>query len=303
MSGPAQLLAPDGGETLYAGVPAEVTWSGSTPLPFQVQYTANFGETTTELDDFERTTLGADYTTGGDRGWLISPGTAHSGTRSARAGSITHNQISTMTRDVDAGPISFWYRVSSESNYDWFNFYIDGQQFLHRSGNTSWTYFSHTLGPGQHTLKWEYTKDVSLSGGSDTAWVDELEVTENNTVWTDIVAETDPGATSAMWTPPAPGTDYKVRVRTIYGPGSYGAWDESTSTFSVEELTIPPGDFDLDGDVDLIDFATFSVCFGGPNQTTPPPGCSAQEFAATDLDDDGDVDLSDFSTFSTNFGT
>jgi len=61
-----------------------------------------------------------------------------------------------------------------------------------------------------------------------------------------------------------------------------------------------PGDMDDDADVDLSDFATFALCYtnGG---TTPPPGCSQEEFCSADLDGDGDVDLSDFATFAFNY--
>lgn len=58
------------------------------------------------------------------------------------------------------------------------------------------------------------------------------------------------------------------------------------------------GDFDLDGDVDLGDFAVFGQCFGGsespPNENCPP-GVDA------DCDGDNDVDLTDFATFSQNY--
>jgi len=59
-----------------------------------------------------------------------------------------------------------------------------------------------------------------------------------------------------------------------------------------------PGDFDGDGDVDLSDFVTFQLCFGGSNNppaATCPPGVDA------DLDGDGDVDLADFLIFQQNF--
>jgi len=58
------------------------------------------------------------------------------------------------------------------------------------------------------------------------------------------------------------------------------------------------GDFDGDGDVDLSDFTSFQLCFGGasnPPAGTCPPGVDA------DLDADGDVDLADFLIFQQNF--
>ncbi len=63
-----------------------------------------------------------------------------------------------------------------------------------------------------------------------------------------------------------------------------------------------PGNFNLDCDVDLDDFATFAVCFGGALVTTPPAGCSSANFALADFNGDGYVDLNDFATFAQNFG-
>jgi hypothetical protein len=57
-------------------------------------------------------------------------------------------------------------------------------------------------------------------------------------------------------------------------------------------------DLDGDGHVDLSDFATFAICFGGAGVITPPPGCSQRDFSWSDLDGDGDVDLADFATFA-----
>ena len=60
-------------------------------------------------------------------------------------------------------------------------------------------------------------------------------------------------------------------------------------------------DVDGDGDIDLNDFATFSVCFFGAAVTVPPPGCPPEDFAASDFDGDGDVDLSDLATFAVEY--
>ncbi len=68
-----------------------------------------------------------------------------------------------------------------------------------------------------------------------------------------------------------------------------------TSTLEISD-PLPYGDFDRDGDVDLMDFSTFQGCFNGPNQ--PPTGLGC---AGVDADNDGDVDLSDFGSFQACF--
>jgi hypothetical protein len=59
----------------------------------------------------------------------------------------------------------------------------------------------------------------------------------------------------------------------------------------------PPcrGDFDADGDVDLVDFANFQLCFTGSSGTAGPE-CECGKF-----DDDDDIDLVDFAFFQLAF--
>jgi hypothetical protein len=61
-----------------------------------------------------------------------------------------------------------------------------------------------------------------------------------------------------------------------------------------------PGDCDGDGDVDLSDFSTFSVCFG---LRGPTAQCPQGDFDCVDLNGDSWIDLTDFSVFSVFFGT
>jgi hypothetical protein len=279
---------PNGGESLTTGVPIDVTWTAGNPAAqFHVQYTDNYGDLTTVTDDFERSTLGKDYTTGGHANWLLTSSSAHGGMISARAGDIDDDEVSWMTRAVGGGDVSFWYRVSSESGYDYFNFYIDDDRDLHVSGTVGWTQYSTTLAAGSHELKWEYDKDGSQSHGSDTVWVDDLEVVVENTVWTDVIALTEPGASSTPWTPPAAGEDYKVRVRSNY-EGSYGNFDESDATFSVEGPQAT-GDYDGDGDVDLADFGAFQGCI---LESGVEPCNDAFDFVVN-----GTIDLNDYEEF------
>jgi len=83
-------------------------------------------------------------------------------------------------------------------------------------------------------------------------------------------------------------------------------WGDTSTAYSTSRWAFfrfgvtPLGDIDINGQVDLVDFATFAICYtnGG---TYAPPGCSDQEFALSDLDNDGDTDLVDFATFAVNY--
>ena len=71
------------------------------------------------------------------------------------------------------------------------------------------------------------------------------------------------------------------------------------------EVTIElamPGDLDLNGTVNLQDFATFALCYGGRDVEDPPPGCSTTDFLRSDLDGSGRVNLLDFATFALYYG-
>ncbi|MBX3250311.1 MAG: hypothetical protein KF901_24245 [Myxococcales bacterium] len=102
-----------------------------------------------------------------------------SGARAARAGTISHNGTSTMSASFTLGAaaeVSFWYRVSSEANYDFLRVYVDGALADSYSGEVGWTRWARTLPAGPHTLEWRYTKDGSVSVGSDTAWIDDVDL-------------------------------------------------------------------------------------------------------------------------------
>ena len=74
--------------------------------------------------------------------------------------------------------VSFYYIVSSENNYDFFRFYIDGTQKVKESGtsSTEWNYKKYTLTAGEHILKWEYSKDQSQSSGEDCVRIDDIKL-------------------------------------------------------------------------------------------------------------------------------
>jgi len=115
---------------------------------------------------------------GGNAPWTITGTNPHEGTFSARSGVIGHSQRSDLQVTVEviaADDIKFWYRVSSETNYDFLRFYVDGVQVASWSGTVPWTQFSYPVATGTRTFKWAYTKDYSVVSGEDASWVDFIE--------------------------------------------------------------------------------------------------------------------------------
>jgi hypothetical protein len=129
-----------------------------------------------QLEDFEAGSfLTYPWTMTGNQPWTIVTSDVYEGTYSAKSGSITDNQTSSMqvTMNVIAsGNITFHYKVSSESGWDYLHFYIDGVEKAKWSGDVPWTQGSYAVTPGTRTFKWTYSKDGSYASGSDCAWVD-----------------------------------------------------------------------------------------------------------------------------------
>lgn len=134
--------------------------------------------TNTKNEGFETGTLNyLPLITSGNGLWTAKTTTRHSGTYAAEAPfSIIDNQSASMESTINcaAGTMSFWYSVSSELNYDYLRFFIDGVQKGQWSGSVGWNQISLPVTAGSHTFKWSYTKDGSVSSGSDTAWVDDI---------------------------------------------------------------------------------------------------------------------------------
>ncbi len=109
--------------------------------------------------------------------WVVQGTDKFSGSFAAKAGAISHNQtteLSLALNVTEAGPISFFSKFSTEANYDYFRFLIDGNQQEQWSGYQNWTQHSYTVAAGTHTFTWRYVKDQGVNTGSDTAWLDHI---------------------------------------------------------------------------------------------------------------------------------
>ncbi len=140
----------------------------------QVEWTPSPRVSVSTLEDALDISLS--ITTGGDNTFIRTTYPTYYGNDSARRGYISDGQRSWMDAQVyGAGTVTFYWKVSSEQNYDELRFYIDGVLQDEISGEVDWTQKSYNIdGESLHTLMWEYEKDSSGSDGSDCGWVDYL---------------------------------------------------------------------------------------------------------------------------------
>jgi hypothetical protein len=128
------------------------------------------------LEDFETGNFASfPWESAGSANWTIVTELPYEGIYCAESGDISNSQTSELilTADVTAdGTISFYRKVSSESSYDYLQFYIDGSLQDQWAGEVSWSEVSYLVTAGNRTFKWVYDKDGSVSNGSDCAWVD-----------------------------------------------------------------------------------------------------------------------------------
>ncbi|MBK8093927.1 MAG: S8 family serine peptidase [Verrucomicrobiaceae bacterium] len=117
------------------------------------------------------------FATTGDKTWLPQWLYARDGEDAARSGPVDHEESCEMSTEV-TGPckVTFYWGVSSEEDYDFLRFYIDGVETDSISGEVGWTRKGFLIPAGTHLLKWSYSKDEATASGLDSGFVDTFEV-------------------------------------------------------------------------------------------------------------------------------
>jgi hypothetical protein len=130
---------------------------------------------------FETFEGGVFHTSGWIQGyypWTINMYGAYDGSYCLRStSSLGNNQTSQISIPVtltEPDSVSFYYKVSSEANYDKFHFYIDNSDLVIESGEVAWTRAAFLVPAGSHTLRFTYAKDGSVFSHSDCAWIDNI---------------------------------------------------------------------------------------------------------------------------------
>ena len=170
------------------------------------------------MEDFESGSFSNNWTFSQNNAWTIVPGGR--GTKCAKSmneGLSNSDYNATLTVNVlAAGELTFWYKVSSESNYDKLHFYMDNQEKGVWSGSVDWTQFSQAVTVGQHTFKWSYTKDSSVNTGDDCAWIDDIKFPPTHVITfiapaTDLEATVDGHNVALTWAGSADAVKYVVK--------------------------------------------------------------------------------------------
>ena len=128
------------------------------------------------MESFENGVFNPDYwSNSSQHPWRITDTYVYDGNYSAKSDTITHDESSQLIfayTSIDGGTFSFYSMVSSENNYDFLIFYIDGVEQDRWSGEQWWKEHSYEITPGYHSFTWLYLKDYSVNGGLDAAWID-----------------------------------------------------------------------------------------------------------------------------------
>ena len=119
---------------------------------------------------------GLTWITGDDYPWSGSSGMSHDGTDAALSSALPDGAQSWLQTTVSGpGTVGFWWAVSSETNWDFLVFLLDGQTNASLSGQVAWRWQTVFVPAGDHTLRWAYSKDpFCCSSGQDAGWLDQV---------------------------------------------------------------------------------------------------------------------------------
>ena len=167
-----------------------ITVDNNTPVgtniifPFNINdqiysYQTDFSEFAGEInEDYESGDFSNYSWLQGTFPWVVDANQIYEGSYSSRSAfnlpDGEESELSIYVNVLSPGDISFYKFVSSELNFDFLKFKINGTKVGEWSGEDSvWSFVSFPVNnTGTHTFKWEYDKDGSWSDGDDCAWID-----------------------------------------------------------------------------------------------------------------------------------
>ena len=112
----------------------------------------------------------------GDQPWSGQTTWTYDQVDAAQSGVIADGQSSILSSVLQGpGILTFYWKVSSEMEYDHLECWVDGTLEGQISGEVDWHEFKIALPDGDHTIQWVYRKDETVSEGEDAGWVDQIQ--------------------------------------------------------------------------------------------------------------------------------
>ena len=223
------------------------------------------------------------WTFGGNSPWTITTENPFEGMYCAKSGDIVNLQSSQLNLDytvMDDDSLSFYRKVSSETSYDFLEFYIDSVLVDEWSGEKDWLRVTYPVTAGQHTFRWSYAKDISMTGGQDAAWVDYISFPQapvttvyagpDQTICQGSTCQMNASATfydSLMWVTSGTGTfDNDTILNPVYTPSE---GDIDTGLVS-NSLVVYGTDDDIKSDTMVITIRKMPVVYAGDSAALCP---------------------------------
>jgi hypothetical protein len=169
------------------------------------------------------------WQTGGNAPWFGQTTISLEDFPAAQSGGILHGQASTLQSTlIGPGTLSFWWKVSSETNYDFLVF----ESLLVTnaiSGEVDWNDEIVVIPPREQTVRWRYAKDANAVGGMDAGWL--AHVTFVPAIWLDLTGPLTNGHIHlALYG--VPGQEYEMQVST-----NLINWELLTTVESTNRIT------------------------------------------------------------------
>jgi hypothetical protein len=117
------------------------------------------------------------WTTSGNAPWYGETNITHDGVSAVQSGGIGALQETILQTTVgtnSAGSYTFWWKVSSEQDFDILEFRMNGIVQTNISGEVDWKQVTIPVVAGTNVLQWRYSKDASFDAGQDAGWVDQF---------------------------------------------------------------------------------------------------------------------------------
>ena len=129
---------------------------------------------------------GLEFSTSGDTPWFGQTAVSYYGGGAAQSGDITQGQCSNLQTTVRGpGKVSFYWKISSGSYFDFLEFYLDSSLGASITGEVNWEQRTFEVPQGKHTLRWTYSKNVTNS--IDSGWVDRVVYTSPGGILSSIM--------------------------------------------------------------------------------------------------------------------